>query len=177
MVGRFDPDLSQLIVDEEAGFEIGALLKWLLRDSRASSAMVLDEAGQIIVQRGDAGGDLRVQLGALIAGVFASTREVARILGERDFRSFIQEGAGNSVLAESIGGQWLLAVIFETNAQLGLVKLLSGRTAIELNGVLERTLERNRLRPKLKDLGIQIVANDTIDLLFRDDVAKQWTED
>ncbi len=177
MLGRFDPDLTQMIVDEVAVQEIDVQLERLLQNCQAHSALLLDKAGQIVVWQGYWQGDERIQLGALLAGVFASTREVAKILGERDFKSFIQEGSREKVLTESIGDQWLLSVIFGPRAHLGLVKLLSSRAAIELDGVLQRTLERNRLRPKLKDLGVRIVANDTIDLLFRDDVKKQWTEE
>ncbi len=177
MLRRFDPDLTQLIVDEETCAEVDALLERLLRDCHAGSAMLLDQAGQIIVWQGTSFGEERIQLGALIAGVFASAREAAKILGERNFKTFIQEGTHEKILTESIGNQWLISVIFGPRAHLGLVKLLSGRVAIDLNQVLQRTLERNRLRPKLKDFGVTIVANDTIDLLFRDDVEKQRTED
>ena len=174
--GAFDPDLTQLIVDEESGRDIDALLERLLRECRASSAVLLDQAGQIIVWRG-ASFEERIQLGALVAGVFASTREVAKILGEIDSKTFLQEGLRDKVLTESIANKWLLSVIFGPRAHLGLVKLLSGRTAVELDRVLRRTLERNRRQPKLKDLDLQIVANDTIDLLFRNDADKTWTED
>lgn len=177
MLGRFDPDLTQLIVDDEASQEIEVVLDRLHRDCHAHAVMLLDQAGQVVVWRGVTYGEERVQLGALVAGVFASTREVAKILGEKDFKSFIQEGVREKVFTESIGSQWLVSVTFGRRAHLGLVKLLSGRAAIELNYVLQRTLERSRLRPRLKDHGVEIVANDTIDLLFRDDVEKQWTEE
>jgi predicted regulator of Ras-like GTPase activity (Roadblock/LC7/MglB family) len=177
MQERFDADLGQLILNDETALEIKGLLVRLLRDGQSNSAILMDQAGQIIAFQGESGGSERDQLGALIAGVFASSREVARILGEHDFHSFVHEGANENVFTESIGGRWLLAVIFGQSAGLELVKRHSSRTAIELNNVFERTLERNRLHPKLKDLGVQIVANDTIDLLFREDAEKQWTED
>ena len=177
MLGRFDPDLTQLIVDDEACGEIERVLDRLHRDCHANAVILLDQAGQVLIWRGATYGEERVQFGALLAGVFASTREVAKILQEKDFKSFIQEGVREKVFTESIGSQWLLSVIFGKQAHLGLVKLLSGRAAIELNDVLQRTLARSRLLPRLKDYGVQIVANDTIDLLFRDDVDKQWTEE
>jgi hypothetical protein len=49
--------------------------------------------GQIIVWDGPAYEGQRMQLGALIAGTYASTREVARILQEAGFRTLLQEGA------------------------------------------------------------------------------------
>lgn len=171
-IGRHDPDLTQFIVDEEASAEIYLVLGRLIKDSQANCAMVLDNAGQILVWDGLSYGDESVMLGALIAGTFASTRQVAKILNEGSFKTFLQEGAREKVFTEAVGDQWLVSVIFSGRSHLGLVKVLCSRAAIDLNHVLQRTLERNRAMPRLKDLGMQIVANDTIDLLFRDDVEK-----
>jgi len=77
-LGQFDPKLTQLIVDDEASR--------LHRDCHATAVLLLNRAGQIIVWRGAAFSEERVQLGALVAGVFASTREVAKILREQAFK-------------------------------------------------------------------------------------------
>ena len=172
MLGHFDPQLTQMIIDEETCTSIDSVLRQLIRDSQASTALVLDRAGQIIVWDGPAYEGQRMQLGALVAGTYASTREVARILQESSFRTLLQEGAKEKIFTESIGDQWLISVIFGRHTHLGLVKVLCSRATVDLYQILLRTLEKNRLRPTLKDAGFQIVANDTIDLLFRDDSEK-----
>jgi predicted regulator of Ras-like GTPase activity (Roadblock/LC7/MglB family) len=172
MLGHFDPHLTQMIIDEETCTSIDSVLRQLIKDSQASTALVLDRAGQIIVWDGPAYEGQRMQLGALIAGTYASTREVARILQESSFRTLLQEGAKEKIFTESIGDQWLISVIFGRHTHLGLVKVLCSRATVDLYQILLRTLEKNRLRPTLKDAGFQIVANDTIDLLFRDDSEK-----
>jgi hypothetical protein len=43
---------------------------------------------------------------------------------------------------------------------------------MDLQQVLIKAMERQRGRPRLKDLGLDIVANDTIDLIFRNDTEK-----
>ena len=85
MLGHFDPHLSHVIIDEETAVSINSVLRQLIRDSQATSGCVLDRAGQIIVWDGPAYDGQRMQLGALIAGTYASTREVARILQEAGF--------------------------------------------------------------------------------------------
>lgn len=175
--GRFDPDLTQLIVDEESYAEIGRVLDRLIKDSEAAAVAVIDRAGQIILWQGGSYGEERVQLGALIAGTYSSTQEVAKILHENTFKSFLQEGEREKIFTEAVGDQWLVSVIFGKQAHLGLVKVLCSRSSIELNHVLQRTYERSRSRPRLKDIGVKIVANDTIDLLFRDDAETKWTEE
>jgi predicted regulator of Ras-like GTPase activity (Roadblock/LC7/MglB family) len=172
MLGHFDPHLTQMIIDEETCTSIDSVLRQLIKDSQASTALVLDRAGQIIVWDGPAYEGQRMQLGALIAGTYASTREVARILQESSFRTLLQEGAKEKIFTESIGDQWLISVIFGRHTHLGLVKVLCSRATVDLYQILLRTLEKNRLRPTLKDAGFQIVAIDTIDLLFRDDSEK-----
>src|SRR4051812_5723300 len=172
MLGQFDPHLSQLIVDEETCSSINVVLKQLIKDSQATSALVLDRAGQIIVWDGPAYEGLRMQLGALIAGTYASTREVARILQENSFRTLLQEGSREKIFTEAVADQWLISIIFGRHTHLGLVKVLCSRATVDLHQILLRTMEKNKARPRLKDAGISIVANDTIDLLFRDQSEK-----
>jgi predicted regulator of Ras-like GTPase activity (Roadblock/LC7/MglB family) len=172
MLGHFDPHLSQLIIDEETCKAIDVVLRQLIKDSQATTALVLDRAGQIIVWDGQAYEGQRMQLGALIAGTYASTREVARILQEGSFRTLLQEGAKEKIFTEAVGEQWLVSIIFGRHTHLGLVKVLCSRATVDLQQILHHTVERNKTRPKLKDAGLQIVANDTIDLLFRDESEK-----
>lgn len=169
---QFDPHLTQLVIDEETSASILAVLQRLIEDSQAISGMVLDRAGQIIVWTGQGYEDQRMQLGALIAGTYASTREVARILQENSFRTLLQEGAKEKIFTEAIGDQWLVSVIFGRHTHLGLVKVLCSRATVDLAQILARTVERSKNRPRLKDTGLMRVANDTIDLLFRDESEK-----
>jgi predicted regulator of Ras-like GTPase activity (Roadblock/LC7/MglB family) len=172
LMGHFDPHLSQIIIDEEASSSITIVLRQLLKDSQAISGMVLDRAGQIIVWDGMGYEGARMQLGALIAGTYASTREVARILEESGFRSLLQEGSKEKIFTEAIGDQWLVSIIFGRHTHLGLVKVLCSRATVDLSQILARTVERSKARPKLRDVGLMRIANDTIDLIFRDESEK-----
>ncbi len=67
---------------------------------------------------------------------------------------------------------WLVSVFFRRHTALGLVKVLCSRATMDLQQVLARTVEKSKLRPRLKDVGLDIVANDTIDLIFRDTLEK-----
>ena len=172
MLGHFDPHLSQVIIDEETAGSINSVLRQLIRDSQATSGCVLDRAGQIIVWDGPAYDGQRMQLGALIAGTYASTREVARILQEAGFRTLLQEGAREKIFTEAVGEQWLVSLIFGKHSALGLVKVLCNRATMDLQQVLLSAMERQGNRPRLKDVELEIVANDTIDLIFRNETEK-----
>src|SRR5687768_17028993 len=158
MLGHFDPHLSHVIIDEETAGSINGVLRQLIKDSQATSGCVLDRAGQIIVWDGPAYDGQRMQLGALIAGTYASTREVARML---------QEGAREKIFTEAVGEQWLVSLIFGKHTALGLVKVLCNRATMDLQQVLISAMERQGNHPRLRDVELEIVANDTIDLIFR----------
>jgi hypothetical protein len=113
-----------------------------------------------------------MQLGALIAGTYASTREVARILQEAGFRTLLQEGAREKIFTEAVGEQWLVSLIFGKHTALGLVKVLCNRATMDLQQVLISAMERQGNHPRLRDVELEIVANDTIDLIFRTETEK-----
>ena len=170
-VGQFDSQLSQMVIDEATSRSMTVVLQRLVKDSKANSGMVLDRAGQIIVWDGIDYKDDSTKLGALIAGTYASTREMARILGETDFRTLLQEGAKEKIFTEAVGEYWLVSVIFSRHTHLGLVKVLCDRATSDLFDLLELAIAANRSRPPLLDAGLQRVTKDTIDLIFRDESA------
>jgi predicted regulator of Ras-like GTPase activity (Roadblock/LC7/MglB family) len=168
-VGQFDTQLADMIIDVPTSTSMTTVLGRLVKDANASSGMVLDRAGQIIVWQGIDYKDESMKLGALIAGTYASTREMARILGETNFRMLLQEGAKEKIYTEAVGEYWLVSVIFDRQTHLGLVKVLCDRASNDLWNLLLKAIELNKNRPRLLDSGLQRVTKDTIDLIFRDD--------
>ena len=165
----FDPALSEFMIDEAVSTAVNAVLTRLIQASHASSGMVLDRAGQIIVYGGSEYRAEMMMLGALIAGTYASTREMARILREDNFRMLLQEGAKEKIFTEAVGDYWLVSIIFDRNTHLGLVKVLCSRATADLTEILNGAIESNRNRPRPRDAGLARVTKDTIDLIFRDE--------
>ncbi len=168
---KFDPNLTDMVIDETTSTGITDVLGRLVRDTRASSGMVIDRAGQIIVFNGQEYRAEMMMLGALIAGTYASTREMAKILHEEHFRMLLQEGSKEKIFTEAVGDHWLVSVIFDRHTHLGLVKVLCNRATIDLSQILDRAIETNRNRPREQDAGLARITRDTIDLLFRKDDA------
>ncbi|CAA9566081.1 MAG: hypothetical protein AVDCRST_MAG70-2049 [uncultured Thermomicrobiales bacterium] len=164
---RFDPNLTDMVIDEVTSTGITDVLGRLVRDTRASSGMVIDRAGQIIAFNGQEYRGEMMMLGALIAGTYASTREMAKILHEEHFRMLLQEGSKEKIFTEAVGDHWLVSVIFDRHTHLGLVKVLSNRATLDLSQILDRAIESNRNRPREMDAGLARITRDTIDLLFR----------
>jgi predicted regulator of Ras-like GTPase activity (Roadblock/LC7/MglB family) len=172
MLASFDPQLTNMVIDEETSAAITKVLRQLVRDAHASSGMVLDRPGQVIVYEGETYRSEQMSLGALVAGTYGSTRQMARILGEPNFRTLVQEGAKEKIYTEAVGDHWLISIIFDRHTHLGLVKMLSSRATVDLEEILVRAIEQSKSRPKFRDKRLLRVTNDTIDLIFRDDGEK-----
>ena len=161
--------LTNLVVSDREIGTISAILTKLMNDTNATSAMLLDKSGQVVVGHGSGIRRNATTLGALLAGVFSSSREVAKLLNEKDFRNIFQQGVQENIYTSMIEEQWLLVIIFDKLTHIGLVKVLSKKASDELGRVLER-VRKDTTRAKSSVLNLQFRSSveDTIDLLFRD---------
>lgn len=161
--------LTNIVVSESELGNIARVLGRLTLDTGASHVLLLDKSGQLISAQGQTGQRDIIALGALLAGAFSSSRQVAEILGERDFRTILQQGVHESLYSSLIGEQWLLVIVFDKQTHVGLVKVLARRASEELERVLER-VRAGGAQAKEQIVNVQFrdsVAN-TIDLLFQD---------
>lgn len=168
-MSHFDPDISLLIVGEEERAQIAACLQRLMSDSGASYSMVIDRSGQILSEESDEIRPEMVHLGALIAATYASTQEMARILKEDGFKTLFQEGMKEKIFTENVRDRWLLVVIFNRQAQVGMVKVLARRSSAVLANILELVERRSAEVGSRRFRHIGRATIDTIDLLFKDD--------
>ena len=161
--------LTNLIVSDRELVLISNTLLKLMNDTSASSVMLLDKSGQVITTQGMSTKHIATSLGALLAGAFSSSRHVAELLGEKDFRTIFQQGVHENIYTTMIEDQWLLVIVFDKLTHIGLVKLLSKKASDDLSRTLER-VKADTTRQKSSVLNIQFHSSveDTIDLLFRD---------
>lgn len=171
--GGFDPDLTNLIVGTEESSMIQKCLERLMDETGASYSMLLDRAGQVLAWNGEGHQAEMMHLGALLAGTYASSREMARLLKEDNFRVLVQEGMKEKIFTETVDDRWLLVVVFDHQAHLGLVKVLAKRATESLTTILHLVIERNEAqRSEISDR-LPRAATDTIDLIFGDDAPKK----
>lgn len=161
--------LTNLIISDRELTTISAMLVKLMNDTNATSIMLIDKSGQVVAVQGTENRQNATTLGALLAGVFSSSREVAKLLNERDFRNIFQQGVQENIYTAMVEEQWLLVIIFDKSTHIGLVKILSKKASEELGRILER-VRSDTSRTKASVLNVQFHSSveDTIDLLFRD---------
>ncbi len=103
--------LTNIVISPGDLETITHLLEKLVQDTTASHVLLLDKSGQVIASQQQSSERDLVALGALLAGAFSSSRQVAEILGERDFRGILQQGVHESIYTSLIGEHWLLVVV------------------------------------------------------------------
>ncbi len=161
--------LTNLVISDRELAVIAAALNKLTNDTNATSVMLLDKSGQLIATQGTGTRRNATSLGALLAGVFSSSRQVAELLGERDFHSIFQQGVHENIYTTMIDEQWLLVIVFDRLTHIGLVKVLSKKASDELGRILERVrADTSRTKSSVINVQFRSSVEDTIDLLFRD---------
>lgn len=165
-----DTQLSSLTISEAHVARIHECLERMQDELNVTLLMLLDHSGQIIASHRRTSGLEETAVGALLAGTFASSRELARVLKENDFRTLIQQGPRESIYAESVQQQWILAVIFRKQTLLGLVKVMSKVAVTELEKILQdaklASRDRDRAVGSLMRTSLDSMS-DTIDMLFK----------
>ena len=161
--------LTNLVISDRELTTITASLNKLMGDTNATSVMLIDKSGQVIATQGNGTRRNATTLGALLAGAFSSSRHVAELLGEKDFRTIFQQGVHENIYTTMVEEQWLLVIVFDKLTHIGLVKVLSKKAADELGRILERVrADTTRTKSSVINVQFRSSVEDTIDLLFRD---------
>lgn len=116
---------------------IESCLSALREDTGCEAVLLLDQNGELIAAQGDHDQQDVVRLGTLIAGTFASSREMARLTSDRDeVQVIFQQGERANTLFMLIKGRWILVLIMQSSQPLGAVKVRSRQTVAELERLL-----------------------------------------
>lgn len=110
--------------------------------SNARAALLIDKEGHLVTRRGEAVSTSMEAISALIAGSFAATKEMARLLGEDEFTILFHQGARDSIQLQLIGDRTLMAVLFDERTNLGLVRFYAQETAQHIEKVFSEISDR-----------------------------------
>lgn len=84
-------------------------------------ALLITSTGHLLIQRGFVMSYDVLGISALACGVFNSTMELARIIGEKKFDQFLQEGSKFSIYYNSISDDYLLVTMYDDRTIPGVV--------------------------------------------------------
>ncbi len=157
-----------LVLPVEQVNQIENVLDELRGKTRSAFVFLADISGQLINVRGRIGNSDIVALAALTASNMAATAEMARRMGEKgQFRLMFHEGEKRNIYLSQVGSSFLLAVVFEVEVQIGLVRLFSKRAVEELEKLSAKYENLVSNTPSLMEAGFDAAFDDALDNLFK----------
>ncbi len=162
---------SRLVFYKEDVQAIDGTLREFLARSKSKAAMLVDKDGHLITQEGSTEKTDTDTISALVAGCFAATREMARILGEEEFTALFHQGRRDNLQLTLVGQRTILAVLFDDTTTIGMVRLYSAEAARKLTSLFRKISSRpagSGGSDEISD-GFQEAAADTLSNVFGND--------
>ena len=141
---------------------IDKVLGDLVRKSEAVLSMVVEKAGYLIQQHGNAEGLDSTTLATLGSNAYNATHFMAQLVNEHNFTSMYQQGETFSTLILNIDENCILVLIFSTDHTVGSMKYYAAPAVKSLCGRLASASERGETALDLCDMN-----PDDVQALFR----------
>ena len=123
---------ARLVFYKDDVYAINAILYAFLNQSAVKCALLIDKDGHMVTHRGSSKRIDLDTISALVAGSFAATREMARILGEEEFSALYHQGKSDNIQLSLVGDRALLTAIFDETTTIGMVRLYATEAAKRL---------------------------------------------
>ena len=133
-----------MILLEKDAVQISLILHDFLRETDAKTCLVIDKGGHPIAIEGDSTTLDTTSISALAAGAFASTKEIARLVGETEFTVLFHQGEKGHIHVSHVDTDTLLIAIFNNNTTVGLVRHWSQEAERKIAKVMEESRTGNR---------------------------------
>lgn len=119
--------------------------------SKARCVLLVDRDGHLVTRRGEPMRTPEEAVSALIAGSFAATKEMARLLGESEFAIMFHQGPRESIQLQLVGERTLMATLFDGRTNLGMVRFYAQEAGARLDTIFEEIASEERPEPELAD--------------------------
>ena len=154
---------------EEDIQEIDEVLGGFLDRSQAKCILMVDKEGFLVTKKGFTKSFDTRSLAALTAGAFASTREMAKILGETEFTVLFHQGKNEHIHVSLVGDRALLVTVFDDRTTIGMVRLYASEVTEKVGEALVAAEERNKDRaPQQLAADFEAAAEERLNDFFKD---------
>ncbi|HFC97786.1 MAG TPA: roadblock/LC7 domain-containing protein [Thermosulfurimonas dismutans] len=127
--------MGVLVLTPEKVAQLEKLLQDYLISIGVSLALLIDEAGNILVSVGENQDVDVTSLAALAAANFGATNQIAKLLGEDDFSILYHKGKKDNIHLSKIRDELILVTVFRDDVPLGLVRLKVNQVAKEIQEI------------------------------------------
>lgn len=115
--------MQDLILHEEDVIGLNIELTRLIDTARLDCALLINKSGRMITAQSETNEFDKTSLSALVVGNFSSSQSIARLLGEEEFATMLQEGIRRSLFVLLVDPHTILACVFDVRrATLDRVK-------------------------------------------------------
>jgi len=144
---------------------ITQILQRFLYDAKARCALLVDRSGQLVATVGEPPNFDATAFATLTAADFSANDQLARLIGETDFRVLFHQGERESMYLADVAKRVILVVLFDNRTTLGLVRLRMKGVVDELSRTFEVVFARGT-GSQIATPGLLAGAEDEIDRLF-----------
>jgi predicted regulator of Ras-like GTPase activity (Roadblock/LC7/MglB family) len=118
---------------------VDRMLQDYLKTVNATYVLLLDREGQLITVQGERTDQFDMAMvAALAAGSYEVSRQIAKALQKQDFSIVYEESPTDTFQVMAVGKRALLAVLFDTRATLGMVRLYAQKLGMQLAPIFDR---------------------------------------
>lgn len=117
-------------------------LRELLKQTEATTALVIDKGGFLITHQGDSRQFDLTTIAALASGAFMANETIANLVHETTFNNVYQQGEKFSMFTITIDEHCLMVVIFKAQLSVGAVKYFAVPAAEKIAKQLQSAQER-----------------------------------
>jgi predicted regulator of Ras-like GTPase activity (Roadblock/LC7/MglB family) len=138
---------EQWVLTGEMSQGIDAALRKFIGDSRARCALLITHSGQLVGQVGFTAHLNVLSLCALVAGIFTTTQELARLIGESKFKSLFQEGKSWNLHFTLVSEDLIFATLFDKKTVIGAVQVSANEASERIGKLLQEIAAKPVLEP------------------------------
>lgn len=157
---------ERLVFYEDDIEQVGKVLRELLSLSRAKCALLIDKEGHLVAREGSVKTFDMDSLSALVAGSFAATKAMAKLLGEDEFSVMFHQGQRDNIQLTLVGDRTILTVIFDDQTQLGMIRLYTQEAVKELVKIFQQPARSDRAAFTLSN-DFDVAGKANLDSVFK----------
>jgi predicted regulator of Ras-like GTPase activity (Roadblock/LC7/MglB family) len=140
---------EQQVLYEDQIKQIDQALIRIMKEAEAKCALLVDKDGHLITRQGFTQTLDTTALAALLAGSFASTKEIARLVGEPEFSVLFHQGKRDHIHISLINERTILVVIFDDRTTIGMIRLYAREVGEALKNIIEHFSDDREIEPDL----------------------------
>ncbi len=155
-----------LVIFKEEMDQINESLSGFLKQSEAKCVLLVDRDGHMMTKQGSTHNIDTSSLAVLVAGSFASTKEIARLVGEPEFSVLFHEGKKGHIHISLVDDHCMLVVMFDDRTTIGMVRLYAKEAGEKLSSIFAEAKKKEK---KGEELGEDFTSSveEKLDDLFK----------